>query len=220
MAEIRATATKPTTTPMKMMTAGSKRLVKRLTLLVELTAVVLGGDLELLVERAGLLADPEHLARRPGNRPGLGQWPGEPLALHHLLADVLDRVVVDGVVRRVRGDGQRPRAGRRRPGSSRTSTRQTRSRTAAWMRSPRTGTCRASASSLARPLGERRMAMKPATHGDDAARIAHHHLRDERRASRAASASGSGSLAFRDLKKITNFGQHEDRQDERRRRRT
>ena len=70
IADTRATATKPTIDADE---DDHDRLEHRRELLdaaLELAVEVLAGDLELLVERSGLLADLEHLLRGAGEQPG------------------------------------------------------------------------------------------------------------------------------------------------------
>ena len=73
----RATATNPTMTPMKMMTAGSNKACEVLHLELELAVVKGGRGLELLVECPGLFPDPEHLASGGRKEPGFGQRLGQ-----------------------------------------------------------------------------------------------------------------------------------------------
>ena len=68
---------------------------------LELTVEVEAGHLELLVERAGLLADLEHLLRRAGEQLGGGQRLGEPAAFEHLDLRDLQALAEDDVGRRL-----------------------------------------------------------------------------------------------------------------------
>jgi len=102
-------------------------------LVVELTLEVVGGRLELDVERSGLLADPEHLAGGSWEEAGLGDWAGRgPRPASSLRRATLSFSFQNHVVRavgvltanRVGGSG-RPapshrseNAGRTAPGSS------------------------------------------------------------------------------------------------------
>src|SRR3954452_20964980 len=66
-------------------------------LVVELGLVVLRGDLELGVERAGVLADAQHLRRRRREEPGARQRTGDALTLEDLLPHLAEPLDVDPV---------------------------------------------------------------------------------------------------------------------------
>ena len=69
---------------------------------VDLSVVVLGGQLELLVERSGLFADSEHWRAAPGKSPRSSDRACKALALHHLLSYLGEAPLIDGVVGRRR----------------------------------------------------------------------------------------------------------------------
>ena len=85
MACTSAMATKPTTTPMKTITAGLEERRQPLELVVELAGVVLGRVLELLVERSRRLADAHHLHGGAGEQLGRRDRLGETFALEDAL---------------------------------------------------------------------------------------------------------------------------------------
>ena len=75
----------------------------------EFAVIVHGGCFELRVERAGLFAYSEHLLCSTRKEPRARQGLSQTLALHHLIANVLNTFAIDGVVRSICGDSHRLR---------------------------------------------------------------------------------------------------------------
>ncbi len=76
---------------------------------LELAVEVDARDRQLLVERAGLLADLEHLLGGAGEQLGVDERLGEALTLEDLRVGDLETLLVHDVARRVRGRLQRLR---------------------------------------------------------------------------------------------------------------
>src|SRR5581483_10989872 len=73
---------------------------------VELCAEVVRRGLELVIERAGLFTDADHLPGRPWEEIRAGDRASEAFAPHHLLADLIELPTVNDVVRALGGDRQ------------------------------------------------------------------------------------------------------------------
>ncbi len=109
IADTSAMATKPTTRPT---TEDHQRLEQRgelVELVLDFLAVEPGRGLELVVERSGVLADPDHLADAAREEAGRRDRLRHALAPQHRLAGALERLLVDHVVGAARSDGHRVR---------------------------------------------------------------------------------------------------------------